>query len=165
MVVDKKLDAIREKMFKKHKSLNVGSYYRWLDTLLKSDLYDIFFSMPKPSVHHAHLTACATMPFLVELTYYDSVFYSEKENKFFCSAKGCDQEGFIKVNTLRQYSKDSVEFDKQLIAKMELRPSEEQLEDHLIWQFFEPKFIMTNDLFYYEPFFEKVLYRACKNFI
>ena len=71
--------------------------------------------MPKPVVHHIHGTACATLKMLVMLTYYDYVFYSEKENKFFASKKGCDLEGYVKVNSLRQYAKSAVEFDNELM--------------------------------------------------
>ena len=57
--------------------------------------------MPKPAVHHAHLTACATTDYLLSLTYKDCVYYSQRENSFFVSAKGCTKEGYMKVNTLR----------------------------------------------------------------
>jgi len=101
IVVDNKMKALRDKMFKKDKSLNIGNYYRWRDTLINSELYDILYHMPKPAIHHAHLTACATIEFLVSLTMYDSVYYSEQDNLFYCSAKGCTKDGYIKVNTLR----------------------------------------------------------------
>ena len=67
--------------------------------------------MPKPAVHHAHLTACASEDFLLSLTYKDCVYYSQRANEFFVSAKGCTKEGYIKVNTLRQYWKNAQEFD------------------------------------------------------
>lgn len=60
--------------------------------------------MPKPAVHHTHLTACADVDTLIELTYNDFVFYSEKENLFFVNKNGCDKDGYMKVNTLRQYA-------------------------------------------------------------
>ena len=85
MVVDGKLSRLRGKMFKAESNLNIGTWYKWLPTLLDSPLYDCFYHLPKPAVHHAHLTASATIEFLIELTYSDSVFFSEKENKFFCS--------------------------------------------------------------------------------
>ena len=100
-MTENKLNDLREKMFKVDKSLNIGAYYKWLQTLLDSPLYDCFYNMPKPVVHHTHLTACASMEFLVNLTYSDSVFFSERDNKFFSSQKGCDKDGYIKVNTLR----------------------------------------------------------------
>ena len=88
-------------MFDKDKSLNIGNYYRWLKTLVDSPLYDCLYHMPKPVIHHVHLTASASMQFLLALTYSDDVFYSEQENKFFVSAKGCTLDGYMKVNTLR----------------------------------------------------------------
>lgn len=71
----------------------------------------------------------------------------------------------MKVNTLRQYWKEAVEFDNWLIAKMELRTGPEVKEDHKVWEGFQYKFMMCNDLYNYAPFFEKVLYRASKNYI
>jgi hypothetical protein len=45
--------------------------------------------MPKPAVHHTHLTATADVKYLVSLTYNDYVFYSEKENNFIVNKNGC----------------------------------------------------------------------------
>lgn len=67
--------------------------------------------MPKPAIHHTHLTATADVKFLVELTYNDYVYYSEKENMFYASQKGCNLPSYIKVNTLRQYAKNAAVFD------------------------------------------------------
>ena len=80
IVVDHKLARLRDNMFDKDKSLNIGSYYRWLKTLVDSPLYECLNNMPKPVIHHAHLTACADIDFLIHLTYSDSVFYSERDN-------------------------------------------------------------------------------------
>ena len=44
---------------------------------------------------------------------------------------------------------------------MELRPDADTKEDHKIWDGFQYKFMMTNDLYNYAPFFEKILYEAC----
>ena len=118
MVTQHKMNTLREKMFNKDKSLMIGGHYRWLETLLNSPLYDCIYNMPKPVVHHAHLTACGNMEFLVNLTYSDSVFFSEREMKFFVSQKGCNKDGYIKVNTLRQYWKESTAFDKWLVSKI-----------------------------------------------
>lgn len=68
-VVQGKLNKLRNEMYIKDKSLGIGDYYKWLPTLLNSDLYDCFYNMPKPAVHHAHLSACASMAFLINLTY------------------------------------------------------------------------------------------------
>lgn len=57
--------------------------------------------MPKPAVHHTHITACADAEFLVKLTYSNSVYYSEKEDLFYTNKYGCSKPGYLKVNTLR----------------------------------------------------------------
>jgi hypothetical protein len=76
MVVGKKMDQLRAKMIEDDHSLLIGEYYDKLQTLINSPLYDVLKMMPKPAVHHAHLTACATLDFLVKLTYKDCVYYS-----------------------------------------------------------------------------------------
>ena len=58
-------------------------------------------NMPKPAIHHTHVTATADLDFLIKLTYNDYVFYSDKEENFIVSKKGCNQPGYMKVNTLR----------------------------------------------------------------
>ncbi len=114
----------------------IGPYYEKLQDLLNSPLYECFKVMPKPAVHHVHLTACASLDYLVGLTYKDCVYYSQRENQFHVSGKGCDKEGYIKVNTLRQYWKNSQDFDKFLRQKMELKPPSDMREDHAIWKGF-----------------------------
>lgn len=71
------------------------------DQIFQTDLFDIFSKMPKPVVHHTHLTATADANFLVELTYIDRVYYSERENLFFVSKNGCNLSGYMLVNHLR----------------------------------------------------------------
>jgi hypothetical protein len=90
--------------------------------------------MPKPAVHHTHLTACADVNFLVELTYEEYVFYSEKEDLFYTNKNGCNKPGYLKVNTLRQYAQDARVFDNELRAKILLKPTVP--EDHGIWKTF-----------------------------
>ena len=107
VIVDHKLGQLRNKMIADDHNLLIGEYYDKLESLVNSPLYDCFKMMPKPAVHHAHLTACADLDFLVSLTYKDCVYYSAKANEFHVSAKGCTKEGFIKVNSLRQYWKNS----------------------------------------------------------
>lgn len=99
--------------------------------------------MPKPALHHAHLTACASLDYLVSLTYKDCVYYSQIANEFHVSEKGCDKPGFVKVNTLRQYWKNPAEFDHFLSEKMRLSPGPEDREDNKIWQGFQFKFQLT----------------------
>lgn len=63
-------------MIENDHSLLIGEYYDKLDSLVNSPLFECFKMMPKPVVHHAHLTACASLDYLLSLTYKDSVYYS-----------------------------------------------------------------------------------------
>lgn len=88
-------------MLSKDHALCIGEYYDKLDSYVDSQLYQCFKILPKPAVHHAHLTASATVDYLLELTYKDFVYYSQKNNDFHVSKQGCNKEGYIKVNSLR----------------------------------------------------------------
>ena len=120
--------------------------------------------MPKPVIHRIHLRACAKIDFLITQTYRDYVYFSEKENQFFVSESGCNKEGYMKVNSLRQYWKNATEFDNWLKGKIEMRPEAHEYEDHLLWADFKKKFKLTEALFSYAPFFERILYRVCKDY-
>ena len=148
-------------------SLVIGDYYDKLPSLINSPLYDVFMQLPKPAVHHAHLTACANVDFLVSLTYKDFVVYSQKENEFDISSeeKPCTREGFIKVNTLRQYWKNPAEFDQYLKDKIALQAPGCNATDHKIWEGFEYKFKLCYKLYHYKPLFERILYRVTRDFI
>lgn len=165
LVVDQKLGTLRRKMLENDHNLLIGEYYDKLDLLVNSPLFECLKMMPKPAVHHAHLTACANLDFLVKLTYKNCVYYSQKANEFHVSAKGCCKEGFIKVNTLRQYWKNANEFDNYLKQKMGLFPPKSAREDHAIWKDFQFKFQLTFQLYNYKPFFERILYRVSSDFI
>lgn len=162
-VVDRKLAALRNKMLNDDPVLVTAPHYEKLQSLIDSPLYDCLKMMPKPAVHHTHLTACAPVEFLVDLTYNDFVFYSEKENLFHVSKKGCTKDGYMKVNSLRQYWKNAIEFDQWIADKILLRPAVP--EDHGIWVGFQDKFGITLQLYCYAPFFEKILYRVSKDYI
>mmetsp|Transcript_20185 Transcript_20185/g.24936 ORF Transcript_20185/g.24936 Transcript_20185/m.24936 type:complete len:87 (-) Transcript_20185:716-976(-) len=48
---------------------------------------------------------------------------------------------------------------------MELRPPASTREDHAIWQDFEPKFGLCYNLYHYKPFFERIVYKVCRDFM
>jgi hypothetical protein len=122
--------------------------------------------MPKPAVHHLHMTATVSTQFLLELTYDFRVYYSAKDNNFKVSADpNFKQDGYINVNVLRQYSKNAADFDNDLKEKMALRPHVTHREDHKIWEGFQHKFSLTWELYNYRKFFQKVLYRCLKEYI
>lgn len=131
--------------------LITNPYYEKLPKLLASDLHKCFIHMPKPAIHHTHLTACADLNMLNSLTYNDFVYYSEKEDMFFVNKNGCDKEGYLPVNVLRQYSQNAHEFDAKLMANM--RCPNFDPEDHNIWSKFQHKFMLTFQLYNYEHFF------------
>ena len=76
LVVDQKLNNLRQKMLENDHNLLIGEYYDKLQTLVNSPLFECLKMMPKPAVHHAHLTACADLNYLITLTYKDCVYYS-----------------------------------------------------------------------------------------
>lgn len=110
-----KLIALRKQMLEEDDTIATGFYYDKLDKLLGSKLYECLKMMPKPAVHHIHLTASCSIQFLIDkLCMYDHVYYSEKEQNFKVSKKGCDLPGYVQVNTLRQYWDSSTSFDEHL---------------------------------------------------
>jgi hypothetical protein len=97
------------------------------------------------------------------LTYEDHVFYSEKEDLFYTNKNGCTLPGYLKMNTLRQYAQDARVFDKGVRDNILLRPT--CPEDHGIWKSFQPKFMLTNHLYNYASFFERILFKVSKSYI
>lgn len=54
--------------------------------------------MPKPVVHHLHLTAACSTDYLLKLTYRNHVYFNERSMLFKVSKKGIKEDGFISVN-------------------------------------------------------------------
>jgi len=108
--------------------------------------------MPKPAVHHIHMTACADPEFLLSLTYQDEVYYSEKKDDYYVSKTKPPPNDYFKVNVLRSYSKDWKEFDAKIMERFILKPS--CPEAHNIWKDFEHKFVATYNLYNYKKFFK-----------
>lgn len=102
MEAQSKLLALRTDLLQKDPAINTGNYYEKLPSLLNSALYECLNAMPKPAVHHVQLSAACPLEFLIgKLTYYDFVYYNEKEQKFIVNKNGCDNPGYIKTNDLR----------------------------------------------------------------
>jgi hypothetical protein len=100
--------------------------------------------MPKPVVHHVHLTAASPIDFLIKLTYYDYVYFNERANLFKVSKKGITESGYQKTTTLRKYWSKAEEFDNYLKNLILLnRESACCIESHPIWEAFQPKFLLT----------------------
>lgn len=135
---NKILSKLRTKMMDQDDTVMIGAYYDKLPTLLSSDLYKLLDVMPKPVIHHLHLTAAAPISFLVEkLCYFNHVYFSQKDEMFKVSKKGCDLEGYVPVNDLRKYWPSSTEFDKYLHNLILLGSSSvKSQESHDIWKYF-----------------------------
>ena len=74
--------------------------------------------MPKPAVHHLHITAGAPLDFVIKLTYYDHVYFNDRTYLFKVTKKPFKQDGYIQVNTLRKHWSNSVSFDDYLREKI-----------------------------------------------
>ena len=137
-------------MFLEDDTVATGFYYDKLPTLLKSDLYECLNVMPKPAVHHIHLTASCPIEFLVKkLCYYDYVYYNQKDQMFKVSKNGCKLPGYVSVTSLRMYWESSTKFDNYLEETILLREGIQCQEHHEIWKYFQPKFMMTMELYNY----------------
>lgn len=80
LVAEKKLVRLRDEMLRKDPTIHTGFIYDKQAALMASDLYGCFYAMPKPVIHHIHLTAsCPTDFFVNKLLYYDYVYYNERE--------------------------------------------------------------------------------------
>lgn len=166
IMAEKKLSKLRETMLEKDPTLLTHQFQSKIKTLLESPLYKCLYLMPKPAIHHLHMTATVSTSFLLELTYDNRVYFSEKENLFKVSGDpNFQKEGYVRVNTLRHYWKDAAAFDHMLVEKMSLRPHATHREDHKIWEDFQFKFSLTFELYCYKHFFYKVMYRCFKEFI
>jgi hypothetical protein len=77
-------------------------HFEILEKLKNCDIYKCLEKMPKPGVHHTHLTGACNINFLIELTYYDFVYFSEKDSKFFVSREtSLIPEGYVACPLLR----------------------------------------------------------------
>lgn len=50
--------------------------------------------MPKPVIHHVHLTAAVPIDYLIHLTYYDFVYFNDRAKIFKVSKKGITEDGY-----------------------------------------------------------------------
>lgn len=135
--VERKLMQMRNELFEEDPSIVTGHYYEKHKKLQASKLFDALKMMPKPAVHHCHLTAAAPLDYLIRLTYYDYVYYSDREQLFKVSKKGVNLDGFQKVTTLRKHWSNAVEFDNYLRDKILLNHNSVCCqESHPIWKAF-----------------------------
>lgn len=157
---------MRQTLLAADPTIPFGDWYSKLSLLKSSELLECLDVMPKPAVHHVHLTASVEIDFIVEkLLYYDHVYFNQKENMFKTNKNGVDLPGYVKVNDLRLYWNTSNDFDAYMRKHILMAGSTVKLQEHhMIWKEFQPKFFLTNDLYNYHEFFEKILYEATRRF-
>lgn len=85
---ERKLFSLRDELLQKEPSIITGFYYDNLEKLKASKIYDALNWMPKPAIHHLHLTAGSPIDFLIKLTYNDYVYYNDRLMLFKVSKKG-----------------------------------------------------------------------------
>ena len=93
---EKKLIQLREKMLLQDPSLVTGLYYDKYKAIIASPLYEALVMLPKPAVHHLHITAAAPVEYLIKLTYYDYVYYNDRVGLFKVTKRegGITEEGY-----------------------------------------------------------------------
>ena len=76
-------------MLKEDPTIAFGDWYSKVNFLKESGLYECLDVMPKPAVHHIHLTAGVEIDFVVnKILYYDYVYFNQKENMFKVNKNG-----------------------------------------------------------------------------
>ena len=90
--------------------------------------------MPKPAVHHIHLTAGAPVDYLIDLTYKDYVYYNDRTKLFKVTKTGIIPDGYQKTSLLRKHWSSVQSFDDYLRNLILLnRESGCCQESHPIW--------------------------------
>ena len=141
---EKKLMQLREAMFQEDPSIVTGYYYDKYKKLQASKLYVALNEMPKPVVHHLHLTAACPIEYLIKLTYYDYVYYNDRAQIFKVSKNGIKEEGYQRTTTLRKYWGNAEDFDNFLKGIILIDSDKAACcETRAIWQHFQQKFMLT----------------------
>ncbi len=131
---ERKLLSLRDQIFEEDPSIITGSFYEKSAYLKKTKLYEALNIMPKPAIHHIHLTASAPINFLIKLTYYDHVYFNQRENKFKVTKNPVTDAGYIKVNDLRKHWAKAEDFDNYLRDEILLNQKEmDSQETQEIW--------------------------------
>ena len=75
---ERKLFELRDELFEQDASIITGNFYDKYKKIQASRIYEALNMMPKPAVHHYHLTGGAPLDFMIKLTYYDHVYYNDR---------------------------------------------------------------------------------------
>lgn len=118
-IANERIQALGAKLKGENYDPVIHKFYEQKKVLESSKLFEALNAMPKGGIHHLHLTAAAPIDFLIKLTYEDIVYYNDREHMFKACPHGPpEEEGFIKVNDLRQHHESVEEFDNMLKQKI-----------------------------------------------
>lgn len=117
---EKKLMKLRDEIILEDPSIITGNFYDKYQKVKASKLYDAFDQMPKPAVHHLHLSAAPPLDYLIKLTYYDHVYFNDKAGLFKVTKNQFREDGYIPINDLRKYWGNALEFDSYLKRRIML---------------------------------------------
>lgn len=81
-------------------------------------------AMPKPAIHHLHLTAACPMRHLVKLTYNDIVYFNKDQKMLKVFKNQPVEEGFLRCTDLRKDSSSPEDFDKLIEDHILLGPEQ-----------------------------------------
>ena len=157
---DEIITPIHAKGKKPRMNPTIHNFFKMVELVKDSKLYQALHWMPKGAHHHLHLTAGCHVDFLIELTKDDIVWFSERANQFkVCPGDRTPEEsGYVRCNDLREFYKNPEDFNNYLRENILITEKEAgSQESEAIWELFQYKFLMTNDLYNYAPFFERVV--------
>ena len=61
IMAEKKLNSLREAMLDADPTLLTDKFQSKIPKILNSDLFKCFYKMPKPGIHHLHMTATVSV--------------------------------------------------------------------------------------------------------
>ena len=100
---EKRLFKLRDEMMIDDHELLLGDFYEKSEKIKNSKLYEALNWLPKPAVHHLHLTAAAPVDYLLKLCRYDYVYFNERAGLFKVTKKEMKHDGYLSVNILRKH--------------------------------------------------------------
>lgn len=83
LAAEAKLSKLRLKMLEKRPMCALGNFYDNREFLLGSDLYKLLNLLPKPGVHHIHLTAACDVKFIVNTILTQNMIYFNQKAQMF----------------------------------------------------------------------------------
>lgn len=149
-------------------------FFKVLDAIKGSQLFQYLSIMPKGAVLHAHDTALCSTDFLIDLTYRSNLWVCQNQGGLeavalkFSKAKpteipedqNCDWD--LLANVRQQRGNEAV--DKYLRERFTMYPTEKFLDNNFAWIQFMSIFGLLDGLLTYAPVWGDYYYNALKEF-